>query len=61
MLGSHWAIGSGEQALLLSVSNPDQTYEPHGSRVRLPAGQGQRTGQQGLETRSRRLEARSLV
>lgn len=51
----------GEQFLLLSVSNPDQTYRPHGSRVRVPGGQGQRTGQQGLETRSHRLEARALV
>lgn len=47
--------------MLLSVSNPDQTYRPHGFRVRLPEGQGQRTGQQGLETRSHRLEAKAVV
>lgn len=45
-----WGVGVGGQLLLLSVSNSDQTYRPHGPGIRLPGGQGQRAGQQGLET-----------
>lgn len=36
--------------MLLSVSNPYQTYRPYVPGIRLPGGQGQRAGQQGLET-----------
>lgn len=36
--------------MLLSVSNPDQTYRIYGLGIKLPGGRGQRAGQQGLET-----------
>ena len=48
--GSRQAACWGGQRLPLSVSNPDQTCRPHGPGIRLPGGQGQRVGQQGLET-----------
>lgn len=54
---SSWEHGSGQAAcwgdqhLLLSVSNPDQTCRPHGPGIRLPGGRGERAGQQALETR----------
>lgn len=61
--GPAWQPAGGGQRLLLSVSNPDQTCRPHGPGIRLPGGQGQRAGQQGLETgevlRVNRLESRN--
>jgi hypothetical protein len=56
-----WGRGG---TLRVSVSNPEQTCGPHGPGIRLPGGQGQRAGQQGLETRESlrvsRLEGRRL-